>query len=1007
MRDSLFSLRSSEEGGKYNVSVFLVQALFLGLFIGALDIAGHSLFLAVFDEKILAESYILSGLAGIVMFSIYYILKSGLKPRTFIVLSLALIAAIVTILWLWTWLSSSTAARFVLLVMLGPLNLIAVQTFRASINLQFRQQVKNVAPVAGNFLIIGVILISFAIPLLVSAGFSLSWFLLISALSVFAAVGLLFTNKLKEPDWKVEGFVEKIPSIKIISSERLPVYIATFIVLSVISTFFILYSFFAVTRLQFQSGENIAKFLGLFTGSSMLLILIGKHLLFSGFMERFGLRVCLAVSPVLSGILTLIIVISAAVFGFRLGILPGFMIFFVLIVLLRFLSKSMSAAFDEPSRRILYQAFGDKIGPAVHAVMEGVVVEAGVFVAGLLLTGFGLLGAVSLVHFSWLLNIFLLLWFLSALKLWSEYRKYIKVRLERIKSSEDVTEQAPKLLEYGNRFYGERIFRIDYFNLVSGDFSMFERVENRYYFRKIVEYADLKNDIILLPAIRRITAEVHGEELKNSAVAFIQKTEHLNERISASDEKLLKARSILIDSRLPQTTEILRLLRDKSVESKRLAIFMIGKFKLSDMLPEVCECMNIQGLEIDTVSVISSFGSVAEEELIKFYLVSSANISTSRTILRLLARIPLSDGLGFLFTRLWSNSRQLKELALRCLTIRKFKPGPEERERLNSLILDVTEIMVWDLQAKVCSQKNNNESLTREIIKEFDRWQNFLLDLLSITYNFAAVSEIEKNLQNGAVENVYYAQSLIDLIADEPVKELIINVLDMNPDDKKLKKLGRFYPLELPDYDRLQEEILNRDYNLLSIWTKACVLRYMERIVNPEMKESVVALLFSPESILQEEAVRLLARSDINLYRSVYNRIPVLVRKSLDRILEGETDTRDILFEKVRFLSSFLEGIYEEELIFLARKLTFHKDLKDAVISLPDGYILWDLTVNNGDNNAELVYSSKVEALLEKISILDQTSAYILPLRAIDEFLFQQPERKPLVLNWMERVENK
>ena len=61
---------------------------------------------------------------------------------------------------------------------------------------------------------------------------------------------------------------------------------------------------------------------------------------------------------------------------------------------------------------------------------------------------------------------------------------------------------------------------------------------------------------------------------------------------------------MLSGTRMPQTTEILRLLRDNSIESKRYAIFMIGKFRITDMLPEVCECLNLQGLETDAYTVL-------------------------------------------------------------------------------------------------------------------------------------------------------------------------------------------------------------------------------------------------------------------------------------------------------------------------------------------------------------------------------------------------------------------
>ena len=52
---------------------------------------------------------------------------------------------------------------------------------------------------------------------------------------------------------------------------------------------------------------------------------------------------------------------------------------------------------------------------------------------------------------------------------------------------------------------------------------------------------------------------------------------------------------------------------------------------------------------------------------------------------------------------------------------------------------------------------------------------------------------------------------------------------------------------------------------------------------------SVVALMFSPEEILQEEAARLIAGSNLELYRSVSQRIQVQTKIRLDRIINKET----------------------------------------------------------------------------------------------------------------------
>ena len=432
---------------------------------------------------------------------------------------------------------------------------------------------------------------------------------------------------------------------------------------------------------------------------------------------------------------------------------------------------------------------------------------------------------------------------------------------------------------------------------------------------------------------------------------------------------------------------------------------MIGKFRLADMLPEVCECLNIPGLETDAAAVLAAFGNNAEENLIRFYLVSSGNINVSKTILRLLSKMPLNEGMGFLFSRLWSNSRQLKEVALKCLINCGFRPSAEEKERLNLLISDIVGIITWNLSAKKCLEENKDAILLKEVNKELKRWSNFLINILSITYDVAAITRIRKNLEFETIESVHHAHAIIDIIVDDSIKAKIIYLLDVIPDEEKLKNLNSFFPVEIPGYDKLLEDLLNRDYNLLSLWTKACVLRYLPRINDNEMGESVVALIFSPETLLQEESVRLIARSDIKLYRSVYNRIPVVTRKYLDRLIDTATDPGEFLFEKVQFLSQWFEGIIEEELLLLAKKMIFISDIKTTMSVQPDGYIQWSLSSGNVTPLASMIFPGNMEEVLDKPVDSNNISGYLLSFSAIDEFLYQYPDNAGILLTYLENIE--
>ena len=77
--------------------------------------------------------------------------------------------------------------------------------------------------------------------------------------------------------------------------------------------------------------------------------------------------------------------------------------------------------------------------------------------------------------------------------------------------------------------------------------------------------------------------------------------------------------------------------------------------------------------------------------------------------------------------------------------------------------------------------------------KELNRWSSFLIDLLSITYNAAAVTRIRKNLEFETIESVHYAHAIIDIIVDDSIKAKIIYLLDVIPDDEKLENLKQIF----------------------------------------------------------------------------------------------------------------------------------------------------------------------------------------------------------------------
>ena len=459
---------------------------------------------------------------------------------------------------------------------------------------------------------------------------------------------------------------------------------------------------------------------------------------------------------------------------------------------------------------------------------------------------------------------------------------------------------------------------------------------------------------------------VSGNYNKQLSGDLLKELEKITADSKSDNEKIILARKTLNESRIPQTAEILRLLGDNSIEAKRLGIFLIGKFRIKDMIPEVCSCLNIKKLELDAYSVLNAFGNDAEKELERFFIASSGNLDTSKIILRLIGNQKTAESKSFLFSRLWSNSRQLKETAVKLLVNSDFIPTQEEKEKLHQLISETIGIIVWNLAAQVSIEKHADKFLYNAIASEANRWTDYLFDLLTITYDKKSIEKI----RNGTIKVAS------NVVIEKSIRQKLIILIDAFSTEVKLKNLSRIYPVNIHDYSNTLENLINRDYNLVGIWTKACALRNIKGLEEDTIMQSVAALMFSPEEILCEESVKV----NPALYRTVSMRLPESSKIKLDKIASGEVLKEESLFEKTSFLHKHFGSIYEDKLLTLAGSLKYYESVSDDL----ENVIIFPCSDDNV-KTAILHYDGKLNE--EGIKPF-----YALPMDAVYDFDFYYPE---------------
>ena len=286
--------------------------------------------------------------------------------------------------------------------------------------------------------------------------------------------------------------------------------------------------------------------------------------------------------------------------------------------------------------------------------------------------------------------------------------------------------------------------------------------------------------------------------------------------------------------------------------------------------------------------------------------------------------------------------RDLRKEALKGLISCEFQPNEEEKDKIIQEIQEVVGFLTWNIAATVAIKRADDNILLESINEETVWWNDFLFGLLSILYDKKSFDKIRSNLDSGTVESVNLALEMIDIVVDDAVKPRLTALLDVVSEEDKLKNLFQFYPGEIPDYEELVIDLINTDYNRIGVWTKACALKSLYNISNIEDPDFVIALLFSPNKILREEAIRYLQTKFEDVYAYCSYRVPEKYQDHLKAIIDGEISNEGEIFNKIHFLDEQFEKISKEQLIDLSMNMKLIGG-KEKITKPGGNYIAWPI----------------------------------------------------------------
>lgn len=1018
MDSVLFKLFGVEKEKSSMLLYILLQALLMGVFYGVYNIVAHSILLSNYEIDALAKAYIYTGLAGIFLTYLYSLLKRWLGFSFSTPISLFFVLLVTLYLSVPGRQADSQLFIYSLFVSLGPLFIITMMVLRESTDILFSQiSGIKLSGAIDSVMITGFIAGSLSVPAMISFDIDLRSMLFVCTGTIFLVFLVqIVLARHNQAERKQMDKRELEPVIKAYPGNRYIRSLGIFAILSVMVLIFVQYSFMAATQLRYPGETEMAKFLGYFEGIMMAIALALNVSLLGYLIRHRGLNIAITISPLLIGVLTIIAIVIGAVFGY-LPETQGFLIFFLLLALSRVFSRALNISLEKPAMGLMYRTVKDNRRYTVRSWTDGPVNEFAVLLTGIILFAFGALSFTSLIHFSWLLAAVITVWLIFTFYLYKAYRVSLLKTLSKERINTTAERGKKNLKKPGSVCSSAFFVDNNYFELIVSQGIQDMVADDENLLQLILNKAEKSQNPDILVLLKNIADRGSGKNgISDRYSSLVRKIESKLEKegigkrkdlvstIEESKNRKLHLQAIVSQQAPPVVTDLMRLIRDQDKEIIRETLYIAGKFRIKELLPDICECLDNPEVTTDAYAVLKSFGKSAFPSLAGHFYRSSGNIFVRRLIIRLFSESGGREAIDFMLPGLWSANRWIKKESAVGLVRCGYRANDSERKTLQEEIKSLAGLISWNLGALTVLRRENDKLLPDALAEETDWLTELLFDLLSVCYNSELIQPVRENLKKISLESINNSLELLNIAVDDDLKPLLTAFMNDILPGSKQNNLKRFYPYKYPDYELLIQDIINKDYNHVGVWAKTCALQSLYSIKHFKETDSIVALLFGVNRILREEAFRYLQERHVDVYNSCSYRLPVNYRMQMDAIARSDLGDHAFAYNRLVSLSGILPCIPRKNLVRLA--LNIEVLGRDEVASLDQGtdYLLWSSEPDSDQISVYINWSTTGQRIDPAGLNNKQETFYMLPLSELELFAYYHPDNAPELIQYIDRV---
>jgi hypothetical protein len=394
------------------------------------------------------------------------------------------------------------------------------------------------------------------------------------------------------------------------------------------------------------------------------------------------------------------------------------------------------------------------------------------------------------------------------------------------------------------------------------------------------------------------------------------------------------------------TRRIIPFFRDLDVRVRQEALFIAGQKKIEGLIPILIEHLSMERYSNIAFASLINIGEQTLAPLETAFYKNGQSNETRVLIIQIYGRLGGNYAIDLLVNKIDYPEKSIVQEVFKSLSQCGYNAADDIRLSVKNALITQASVLCWNMAATIDIRKDMlNKPLANALEEEIEQNYDDLFVLLGLLYDRENILLVRNNMEQGTVDSVGYAIELLDVLLEDEVKTKIIPLLDDSSYQERVRKLAIQFPKEPHDEVQILVEIINRDYNFLGLYTKACALYAYTLRDGASLSDDILANLFNPSKLLREMAGWATHLLDAEKYFDILKRLPDNIVTDLNNTLlrgaVGQNYHPNLIFDRIRLFREvdLFEGIPGDLLISIVQEADL---LKVPTGQVPDEFLIME-----------------------------------------------------------------